>query len=265
MAETKSTTPERIFYIYRHIRLDTNQVFYIGKGVGCRRGNTFSAFYSRALTPKHRSPFWYRITANTEYDVEIVMEFTDESACFAKEKELIALYGRRNLGTGSLCNLTDGGEGPSGCFPDERTKNKMREARARQSPPVPRGTKKYPPGSRRARPPRTEESRRMMREKMRGRVFSPEHCKKISISKRGKKMSPETRQRMSQSKLGHPVSEATRRKMSTTHTRRHANGPRQQVSQETRRKISIALKGKPKPRKPAVTQPAPAQPPLFED
>jgi len=43
-----------------------------------------------------------------------VFETEDEAEAFAKEIELIALYGRRTLKKGTLFNLTDGGEGGSG-------------------------------------------------------------------------------------------------------------------------------------------------------
>jgi len=45
---------------------------------------------------------------------EIVSHFDSESDAFQFEIGLIAKYGRRDLGKGTLCNLTDGGEGPSG-------------------------------------------------------------------------------------------------------------------------------------------------------
>lgn len=43
--------------------------------------------------------------------VEREMETNDEEAAYSFERLLIAKYGRRNLGTGVLTNLTDGGEG----------------------------------------------------------------------------------------------------------------------------------------------------------
>jgi hypothetical protein len=46
--------------------------------------------------------------------IEIVGRFAEESAAFKGEEELIQRHGRRDLGLGSLCNLSDGGEGPVG-------------------------------------------------------------------------------------------------------------------------------------------------------
>jgi hypothetical protein len=43
-----------------------------------------------------------------------VFESTDEQTAFAKERELIALYGRRDLEAGPLFNRTNGGGGASG-------------------------------------------------------------------------------------------------------------------------------------------------------
>lgn len=43
------------FYLYRHIRLDKNEPFYIGKG---KKGNSFSSFeneYKRAFDLKNRN------------------------------------------------------------------------------------------------------------------------------------------------------------------------------------------------------------------
>jgi hypothetical protein len=52
-----------------------------------------------------------------------VFETAVEAEAFAKEIELIALYGRRNTSTGTLFNLTDGGEGASGAVKTEAHKS----------------------------------------------------------------------------------------------------------------------------------------------
>ena len=90
-------------YLYRHIRLDKNKPFYIGI---CSTNN-----YSRAYRKTYRNPIWNRIVLKTEYEVEIVLEnLTWDEAC-KKETEFIALYGRIDINTGILSNMTDGGEG----------------------------------------------------------------------------------------------------------------------------------------------------------
>ena len=54
------------------------------------------------------------LKAGLEPVIETVRHFDDEADAFNLEIELITKYGRRNLRTGSLCNLTDGGEGVAG-------------------------------------------------------------------------------------------------------------------------------------------------------
>jgi hypothetical protein len=94
--------------VYRHIRLDKNEPFYIGIGKEIER----------AYNKKDRSGFWKLITKKTDYEVQILFDdLTWEEAC-EKEKEFIALYGRKDLGTGILCNMTDGGDGTLGTKKD---------------------------------------------------------------------------------------------------------------------------------------------------
>lgn len=109
-------------YVYRHIRLDKNEPFYIGIGK--------DAIYKRAYQSSRtkRSDFWHNI-ASKGYEVEILMDnLTWEQAC-EKEKEFILLYGRKDLGTGTLVNLTIGGENPPNIFGD---KNPMKRLEIRE-------------------------------------------------------------------------------------------------------------------------------------
>lgn len=101
------------YYLYRHIRLDTNQVFYIG--IGCGR---------RAYTKHSRNKHWQSITNKTSYTIQIMLESFDRNFIVSKEIEFIALYGRKDLGKGTLCNFTDGGEGITNVT--ESALNKMR-------------------------------------------------------------------------------------------------------------------------------------------
>jgi hypothetical protein len=91
-------------YLYRHIRLDKNEVFYIGIGTDS------NGRYLRAKS-KTRNRYWKRIVSKTDYEIEIMIDDMPIDFILEKEKEFISLYGRTDLGLGTLCNLTDGGEG----------------------------------------------------------------------------------------------------------------------------------------------------------
>lgn len=103
-------------YVYKHIRLDKNEVFYIGIGGG-------TSGHQRAHTLTGRNKFWYNIIKKTDFNVEIVYDNIPwEEAC-EKEIQLISEYKKRSEG-GSLVNLTKGGEGFSKNH-DEKTKFKI--------------------------------------------------------------------------------------------------------------------------------------------
>ncbi len=65
------------YYIYQHVRLDSNEVFYIGKGTKKRKGNA----YFRAFTKNSRNQYWKNITQTTSYKVEILEEYESEAVC----------------------------------------------------------------------------------------------------------------------------------------------------------------------------------------
>ena len=103
-------------YLYRHIRLDTNEPFYIGIGTKYKENTSFRSVineYYRAYSKKEkrRSVFWHNIINKTDYEVEILLESDDYEFIKQKEIKFITLYGRRDLNRGTLVNLTDGGDG----------------------------------------------------------------------------------------------------------------------------------------------------------
>lgn len=111
-------------YVYRDPRpTKNNQPVYVGKGTGDRD----LSHWSRG---SHNKPFQDFIAhlkvRGLVATCERVFETEDESAAFAKEVELISLYGRRNLGKGPLFNLTDGGEGATGAVRSEAEKAHLR-------------------------------------------------------------------------------------------------------------------------------------------
>jgi len=93
-------------YVYRHIRLDKNEVFYIGIG------SDDKGYYTRANCKDKttRGHHWGNVVSKTNYEIEIILDnLSWEEAC-KKEIEFIALYGRSDLKLGTLVNKTDGGE-----------------------------------------------------------------------------------------------------------------------------------------------------------
>jgi hypothetical protein len=104
-------------YLYRHIRLDKNEPFYIG--IGC-------TIY-RAYDFKRRSKWWKRIYDKTDIEVDIIFDNLTKEEVREKEKEFIALYGRKDLKTGTLVNMTDGGDGALNAIIREETREKKRQ------------------------------------------------------------------------------------------------------------------------------------------
>jgi len=108
-------------YLYRHIRLDKNEPFYIGIGSDSN--------YNRAYEIKkdRRNIVWSRIASKSEIEVEIMLDgLSWDNAC-EKEIEFIKLYGRIDNGNGILSNLTDGGDGTLGLIVSEKTRKENSE------------------------------------------------------------------------------------------------------------------------------------------
>jgi hypothetical protein len=171
-------------YVYRHIRLDKNEPFYIGIG----------DTEKRAYIKSNRNEYWKRISKKG-YEVEILFtNLTWDEAC-KKEKEFISLYGRSNNNTGILCNLTDGGDGSVGRKPwnfgkktSQEQINKLVENHKGMS-----GRK------------HSEETKSKIAEKAKSRVGS----------RIGMKASEETKLKMRNAQLGKKISFETRTKIST--------------------------------------------------
>ena len=99
------TLAERRFYVYAWFRADGTP-YYIGKGTRARR---FSKRGRRGAMPP----------ADKSCNRIILPGLTDAESAEA-EKDLISILGRKDLGTGCLRNLTDGGEGVCNLTPAAR-------------------------------------------------------------------------------------------------------------------------------------------------
>jgi hypothetical protein len=187
------------FYTYAYLREDKTP-YYIGKGTGDRIYST----NRRNNPPKDKSRIIF-----------LKQNLTEEEA-FRHEIYMIAVFGRKDLGTGILHNLTDGGDGASGYVFSEETRKKMRErtpseeTRKKMSE-ARRGEKNHNYGK-----IHSEETRRKMSESQIGKTLSKEHIDKIIEGLKGRPVSEETRRKMSETRKGKILSKETRRKMSET-------------------------------------------------
>jgi hypothetical protein len=103
----------REYFLYRHIRLDKNETFYIGIGVKPDNYSSERVEFKRAFEKTNRNKYWRNLTDRADYAVEILFESNIQHIIREKEIEFIKLYGRFEHG-GTLVNMTDGGEGSFG-------------------------------------------------------------------------------------------------------------------------------------------------------
>jgi len=114
------------YYIYSHTRLDTNEVFYIGVGTKYK-SDYKSRVYRRSTDRRSRNQFWKNIVNKTKFKVSILFESDDKIEVKNEEIRLISFYGRRDLGKGTLVNLSNGGDGNPGYCLSEEHKRKLSE------------------------------------------------------------------------------------------------------------------------------------------
>lgn len=208
----------REFYTYAYLREDRTP-YYIGKGRSKRAWSNCNRKGAKGPTDLSR--------------ILILKKDLTEEEAFRYERYMIAIFGRKDLGTGILRNLTAGGEGTSGWVPNKETRAKIGEANRNRSEEARASMSKKMKGR-----SHTAEARAKMSEALRGeknpnfgKKFSEEHRRRISESKRGEKhpffgktLSAEKRAKLSEAIRGerHPffgkkLSEETRAKMSEAH------------------------------------------------
>ena len=86
-----------MFYVYEHIRNDTNAIFYVGKGKK-----------ERAYRINNRNEYWKNIVNKTGYTVRFVVKDVDEELAYLAEEERIDQLKRLGI---KLANINAGGVG----------------------------------------------------------------------------------------------------------------------------------------------------------
>ena len=111
-------------YVYVLARPDGTP-FYVGKGVGSRMLQHVAE--ARATTRLTHKLNVIRALAGRGEEIRYCVEsrHADETAAHARERALIALFGRHDLKLGPLTNQTDGGEGASN--PSEASRELRRQ------------------------------------------------------------------------------------------------------------------------------------------
>ena len=160
-------------YIYRDPTRNL-EPFYVGKGLKYRIKSKKNKKVEERRTYLKNNGF--------ELNIEIIPAL-DESHSFFLEECLIKIYGRRDLGTGTLWNFTNGGEGISGYKHTNSAKEKIqkRHAGSKRSIETSRNISNSLVGKK--KPPITENHRKNLSTSAKN--MSAEHRKKLSLSKIG--------------------------------------------------------------------------------
>lgn len=106
---------DKIFYVYRHWRLDPitgeEVCFYVGRGKHDPKYKAYRSKRGRAYSRHGRNSTWTEIASASKWRVEIVDDFLTFVEVCKLEDELVEFHGRIDLSTGTICNLCKGGTG----------------------------------------------------------------------------------------------------------------------------------------------------------
>ena len=184
---------DRIYYTYAYLREDGTP-YYIGRG----KGDRAFATHKIAKPPKDRIIF---LKQNLTFSESVKHEIY-----------IIAVLGRKDLGTGILRNLTDGGEGVTNLSPETKAKiSSKRKGQINRSGP------------------HTLETRRKMSRSHKGKVLTDEHKDSIRKAVKGRVVKEETKQKLRETRarqkpptLGKKHSEETKIRMAEAARQRWA-------------------------------------------
>jgi hypothetical protein len=111
---------ENIYYVYRHYKKDTNEVFYIGRS----KTKNFKRAYQ--FQCRQRNIDWCKVYEEYGVDADILCCNMSDDDSAELEEFIISIYGRVDLNEGNLTNKCNGGKTSKGMIRSE-------EYRANQS------------------------------------------------------------------------------------------------------------------------------------
>ena len=188
------------FYTYAYLRKN-GTAYYVGKGEK-----------SRAYNKNHNNVY----VPSKERIIFLKKNLLEEEA-FRHEVYMIAVLGRKDLGTGILHNRTNGGDGSSGRIATESQKKKQSEKmKGRKGPVI------------------SEEGRKKLSQIMKGNKRAKPHTQetkdKISKAHKGKKLTEDLKKKLSDLHKGikrSPHSQETKDKISKVHKDKKHSPPSQ--------------------------------------
>jgi len=153
------------FYVYQHIRCDTNEIIYVGKGIG-----------KRAYDFIRRNKLWLDIKSKTDIKVEMLIENIENEFAILIEKEVISSYLLKNI---SLVNIKLGGASNKKYYHSEEVKKKMSESHKGKKRPLEVMEKMWVANRGK---PKSEQHKLNLAKSHIGKKLSLEHKRKISES-----------------------------------------------------------------------------------
>jgi len=181
------------YLIYFHLKADTNQVFYVGQ----------SKSLSRAYSKRGRNFLWHRVVNAHGFKVEIKHTGLSKAIVDLLEKAYISNYGRLNIATGHLVNLTDGGDGTYGTSDSDETKRKKSISHLGKKA-SPDHKLKISLATTGVKKTLTDEQRKTLSDRIKirhtGRIKTESEINKLRISKLGKPRPASVREKLSEAK-----------------------------------------------------------------
>jgi hypothetical protein len=222
----------QLFYTYLWLR-ENGLPYYVGKA------RTLKRAYRRGSPPKERV---------------ILQEWETEREAFEAERFLIALFGRKDLGTGCLRNLTDGGEGTSGSKHSLQSRLKMKKPKSaetrRKMSLAAMGNKKG------VGKKMSAETKAKLIEINKNRIRSPQELDRLRTLRRNQPPCPKAIEAMRRANIGNRYAVGSKGNLGYKHTEESRAKMRgRKFSEEHRRKLSLAHLGQTPWNKRVVTIP----------